>query len=132
VSSRLLRSPSGRVVAVEVTSPLLGLEVDYRFRVLGDEIGAVDGGVGFMGRPTGRPPLPTETSAGNGNARMVGSEREWLEAQREEARRLQAEGLLPQAQLAERVCGDRRFRSTVAWWLRQATVAENGDKPVAQ
>jgi hypothetical protein len=47
----------------------------------------------------------------------------------EEARRLQAEGV-SWAAIAERVCGDRRFKPTVGTWLR-AAVAGNGDRPVA-
>jgi len=36
------------------------------------------------------------------------------------------------ARIAEEVCGDKRFKSTVQGWLRAAPVAGNGDKPVAQ
>ena len=60
VSSRLVRSPSGRTVAVVITMPLPDLEAGYRFRVLGNEI--KDRGFGFTGAPTGRPPLPDETA----------------------------------------------------------------------
>ena len=64
--SRLTRSapsPSGRPVAVEITTPLAGLEVGYRYRVLGDEIG-VDGGIRFAGKPT------AATRGGTGSRRF--------------------------------------------------------------
>lgn len=48
--------------------------------------------------------------------------RTWTDAHREEARRLQAEALSWSA-IAERVCGDRRFKSTVQGWLRSGAVA---------
>ena len=80
-----------------------------RHRVLDDErAGAVEG------EPT-RPP-PTLEDAATALVR-TGSHalehRAWTDAHREEARRLQAEGL-SWAQVAEQVCGDRRFKSTVA------------------
>ena len=50
--------------------------------------------------------------------RVEGSSRTWTDAHREEARRLQAEGL-SWAQVAERVCGDKRFKQTVGLWLRK-------------
>ena len=53
-----MRSAGGRPVAVEITTPLPYLEVGFRFRVLGDELG--DGGFGFTSQPTGRPPLPED------------------------------------------------------------------------
>jgi hypothetical protein len=55
VSSRLVRTPSGRAVAVVITTPLPELEVGYRFRVLGTEI--CSSGFTFTGEPTGRPPF---------------------------------------------------------------------------
>jgi hypothetical protein len=61
VSSRLLRSASGRPVAVEITTPLPGLAVGFRFCVLGDELRRPNG-FGFTGEPTGRPPLPEEAA----------------------------------------------------------------------
>ena len=70
MSSRLVRSPSGRVVAVEITSPVAGLEVGRRFRVVGNEIG--DAGCRFTGEPGGRPPLPEEAT---GAQRRVGTHR---------------------------------------------------------
>ena len=42
--------------------------------------------------------------------------RTWTDAHREQARRLQAEGV-SWAQIAERVCGDKRYKSTVQGWL---------------
>ena len=56
-----------------------------------------------------------------------GGVRTWTDAHRQEARRLQAEGV-SWASIAEQVCGDKRFKSTVQGWLR---VAGNGDRPVA-
>jgi hypothetical protein len=53
VSSRLVRTPGGRAVAVEITTPLPELEVGHRFAVLGTEIGS--SGFKFTGeRPGGR------------------------------------------------------------------------------
>ncbi len=52
-----------------------------------------------------------------------GGVRTWTDAHRQEARRLQAEGL-SWSQVAERVCGDKRFKSTVQGWLRAARYAE--------
>jgi hypothetical protein len=46
-----------------------------------------------------------------------GGHRGWTAEHRQEARRLQAEGL-SWSQIAERVCGDKRFKSTVQTWLR--------------
>jgi hypothetical protein len=60
VSSRLVRTPGGRAVAVEITTPLPELEVGHRFAVLGTEIGS--SGFKFTGEPSGRPPLPEETA----------------------------------------------------------------------
>jgi hypothetical protein len=51
-------------------------------------------------------------------ARVERKARTWTDAHREEARRLQAEGL-SWSQIAERVCGEARFKSTVGVWLRQ-------------
>lgn len=117
MSSRLVRTANGRPVSVEVTVPSVGLDHGYHFRVLGDEI-RLSGAFGFTGEPTGRPPLPEEAAAVR---RRVGQvervARNWTDAHREEARRLQAEGL-SWAQVAEQVCGDRRFKSTVGVWLR--------------
>jgi hypothetical protein len=60
MSSRLVRTPSGRAVAVVITTPLPDLEVGCRFRVLGTEIGG--SGFRFTGEVTGRPPLPVEAT----------------------------------------------------------------------
>jgi hypothetical protein len=124
VSSRLVRSPGGRAVAVEITTSLPDLEVGHRFVVLGTEIGS--SGVTFTGAPTGRPPLPDETAKARRGVGVERVARTWTDADREEARRLQGEGL-SWAQIAERVCGDTRYKPTVGTWLRQATVAGNGD-----
>ena len=70
MSSRLVRSPSGRVVAVEITTPTTGLEVGRRLRVVGNEID--DTGCRFTGEPGGRPPLPEEAT---GAGRRVGTHR---------------------------------------------------------
>jgi hypothetical protein len=48
--------------------------------------------------------------------------RTWTDAHREEARRLQAEGLSWSA-IAQRVCGDKRYKPTVGTWLRRPAVA---------
>ena len=69
------------------------------------------------GEATGRPPLPAETATVHRHVGRLETEaRTWTDAHREEARRLQAEGLSWSA-IAERVCGDRRFKSTVQEWL---------------
>ena len=66
------------------------------------------------GEPT-RPP-PTLEDAATALVR-TGSHalehRAWTDSDRAEARRLQAEGL-SWAQIAERVCGDKRYKPTVA------------------
>jgi hypothetical protein len=49
----------------------------------------------------------------------------WTDADRAEARRLQGEGL-SWSQIAERVCGDQRYKPTVGTWLRPGAVAGNG------
>jgi hypothetical protein len=75
-----VRTPGGRAIAVEVTTPVPTLERGYKFRVLGDELR--DRGFGFTGEPTGRPPLPDETVKAR---RGVGVERvacTWSDADR--------------------------------------------------
>jgi hypothetical protein len=126
VSSRLVHSAGGRPVAVEITTPLPYLEVGYRYRVLGDELRR-PGGFGFTGEPTGRPPLPAEAATVHRHVGQVArAARTWTDAHRQEARRLQAEGL-SWAQIAERVCGDKRYKSTVQTWLRRPAVASRGE-----
>jgi hypothetical protein len=44
--------------------------------------------------------------------------RKWTDAHREEARRLQLEGV-SWSQIAERVCGDKRYKATVGVWLKR-------------
>jgi hypothetical protein len=79
----------------------------------------------FTGEPTGRPPLPTETPTRNGAARTRGaSPIKWTNEHREEARRLQAEGL-SWSEIALRVCGSRDRKSTVQLWLRAPTPRPN-------
>ena len=118
MSSRLVRSAGGRAIAVEVTVPSVGLDHGHLFRVLGDEI-RLSGAFGFTGEPSGRPPLPAEAATVHRHVGRVETvARTWTEAHREEARRLQGEGV-SWAQIAERVCGDKRYKSTVGVWLRQ-------------
>jgi hypothetical protein len=38
---------------------------------------------------------------------------------------------MSQSQIALKLCGNRRFRSTVQLWLKRAAQAENADRPVA-
>ena len=96
--------------------PSVGLEHGCLFRVLGDEI-RLSGAFGFTGEPTGRPPLPEEAATVHRHVGRVETvARTWTDAHREEARQLQAEGV-SWAQIAERVCGDKRFKSTVQGWL---------------
>jgi hypothetical protein len=121
VSSRLVRAASGRAIAVEVTVPSIGLDHGVLFRVLGDEIGS--SGFRFTGVPTGRPPLPDEAvGALRRYDRVEREARTWTDEDRAEARRLQGEGL-SWSQIAERVCGEARYKSTVGGWLRSAQTA---------
>jgi hypothetical protein len=71
MSSRLVRTRHGRVVFVEITTPVPvpELEVGFRFVVLGDELRRPHG-IGFTGEPTGRAPLPDEAA---GARRRVGT-----------------------------------------------------------
>ena len=55
------RSAGGRPVAVEITTPLPYLEVGFRFRVLGDELG--DGGRFRVHEPADRPAATTRGCA---------------------------------------------------------------------
>jgi hypothetical protein len=58
VSSRLVRSPSGRIIGVEITAASGGLEVGRRLGVLGNAFGDEC----FTGESSGRPPLPEEAT----------------------------------------------------------------------
>jgi hypothetical protein len=108
---------------VGVTVPSVGLEHGHLFWVLGDELRRPNG-FGFTGEPTGRPPLPDEAATVRPHVgRVERTARAWTDAHRVEARRLQAEGL-SWAQIAERVCGDKRFKSTVQGWLRRRLLPE--------
>ena len=112
------RSPLGRPVAVEITTPDVGLEVGYRFAVLGTEISMTSGRVQWTGTPTGRPPTLEDAAAALVRTGTHALEhRVWTDSDRAEARRLQAEGL-SWARIAERVCGDKRYKPTVGSWLR--------------
>jgi hypothetical protein len=129
VSSRLVRAPSGKPTFVEVTAPLPELERGARFLVLGNELRR-PAGIGWTGQTDARPPTPDEQVEA---LRRVGQVERvanaWTDEHREEAHRLQAEGL-SWSQIAEQVCGARRYKSTVQTWLR-TPVAGNGDGPVA-
>jgi hypothetical protein len=103
--------------------PLPDLEVGHRFRVRGDELR--DRGFGFTGAPTGRPPLPDETAMARHGVGVERVARMWTDADREEARRLQGEGL-SWSQIAERVCGDQRYKPTVGTWLRRNGIDHTG------
>lgn len=118
-----MRTAGGRVCAVVVTTPLPELEVGHRYRVLGNELGS--SGFRFTGEPTGRPPLPDETRDALrpvAKPQQKTSSIAWTDEDRALALVLQAEGL-SQAAIAERVCGDRKFRSTVQTWLRRDTTS---------
>jgi hypothetical protein len=113
VSTALVRRRSGRPSYAVVTSPEVGQPHGLVFVVLGDHLSDE---VDWTGEPTGRPPLPAETpQRRSGGTRE--SPREWTDEHRAEAHRLAAEGL-SQSKIAELVCGDRRFRSTVQLWLK--------------
>jgi hypothetical protein len=62
--------------------------------------------------------LPAETPRRNGTAQRREPPRKWTDAHREEARRLQLEGV-SWSQIAERVCGDKRYKATVGVWLKR-------------
>ncbi len=106
--------------------PSVGLEHGHLYRVLGSELG--DDGFRFTGEPTGRPPLPGDEPTRNGSGRTGATPHKWTEADRREARRLEMEGY-SWAAIAEQVCGDRSFKSTVGGWLRTTAVAGNGAVP---
>ena len=117
MSSRLLRHPSGRAYAVEVTVPSAGLEHGHRFGVLGDEL-LRPHGFGWTGQTDARPPTPDESQdALRRVGVMRGEANNWTDEHRAEARRLWAEERLSWTQIAERVCGDKRYKSTVQGWL---------------
>lgn len=72
----------------------------------------------FLGTLTGRPARGlADAPSRNGVARGFGSATKWSDEHRQEARRLHAEGGMSWAEIAEKVCGDRRFKSTVQLWL---------------
>jgi hypothetical protein len=104
------------VVGVEVTTPELGVEVGSRFRV------AVDPDP----EPAGRWPTAAEAMPARWRAERRPPGEKWTLSHREQAVSLHAMGM-SRAKIAEAVCGDRRFGSTVAEWLRQAAVADGGD-----
>ncbi len=60
--------------------------------------------------------------------RVETTARTWTDEHRAAARRLHAETSLSWAQIAEEVCGDKRYKSTVGVWLR--SVASRGDIPM--
>jgi hypothetical protein len=116
VASRLERGRNERVRAVVVTTPDVGLEVGTRFLVLGDALPCAEVGFMFTGAGTGRVPLLAETPRRNGTAQTRREPpRKWTDTHREEARRLQLEGV-SWSQIAERVCGDKRYKGTVGVW----------------
>ncbi len=101
-----------------MTSPAPELEHGLRFAVLGTEISMTSGRVQWTGTPTGRPPSLEDAAAALLRTGTHALEhRAWSDADRAEARRLQAEGV-SWAQIAERVCGDKRYKATVGTWLR--------------
>ena len=76
-----------------------------------------------VNRACRRSPLAAETATVRRHVGQVErTARTWTDAHREEARRLQAEGLSWSA-IAEQVCGDRRYKSTVQGWLRPAATS---------
>jgi len=131
VSSRLAVDARGRLIVV-VTVPQPGLVSGDHFLVLGNEIPVAEPArFTFVGTRTGRPALPADAPARNGNGTNPGarsSPRKWTDEHRAEARRLQAEGL-SWSQVAERVCGDKRFKSTVQLWLRPRAVETAQSSP---
>jgi len=121
VSSRLALDGSGRRIVV-VTTPTVGLEVGMRFLVLGDALRCGEPGFYFTGTGIGRMPLPAETPRRNGTARARREPpRKWTDAHRDDARRLQLDGV-SWSEIAERVCGDKRYKSTVQLWLKPEKV----------
>ena len=127
MSSRLLRYPSGKPYAVEVTVPSAGLEHGHRFGVLGDEL-LRPHGFGWTGQTDARPPTPEESQEA---LRRVGTrvERERVSHSaetRQRALELVASGLSWAAAGRELGVG----KSTVQGWVK-AAVAGNGDEAVA-
>jgi transposase-like protein len=131
VSSRLVRAPSGRVVAVEVTSAALpDVEAGHRYVVLGNLVDGA-GKFRFLGEPSGRPPLPDEERKARCRvvARVNGSAaKQYPEAIRQRALDLVDAGA-SWAQAAREV---GVHKSTVGDWVRRAAVAGNGDGSGAQ
>ena len=118
MSSRLVYAASGRPLYVEVTSPARELDHGLRFSVLGTEISMTSGRVQWTGEPTGRAPsLEDAATAMLHTGTHALEHRAYTDADRAEARRLQAEGV-SWAAIAERVCGDKRYKATVGTWLR--------------
>jgi hypothetical protein len=118
LSSRLVRAASWKPVGVEVTVPSAGLDHGHRFLVLGDELRRPHG-FGWIGQTDARPPTPEQAQDALRRVGSVrGSANTWTDERRAEARRLWAEEQLSWSQIAERVCGDKRYKSTVQVWLR--------------
>jgi hypothetical protein len=119
MSSRIVRSSAGRALWVIVTAPSLGLDTGTRLVVLGDSLPPAEVGFSWLGVRTGRPPLLAETPRRNGTAQTRREPpRKWTDAHREEAHRLQLKGV-SWSQIAERVCGDKRYKGTVGVWLKR-------------
>jgi hypothetical protein len=126
VSSRLVRAPSGRVVAVEVTSAALpDVEAGHRYIVLGNLVDE-RGRFRFLGEPTGRPPLPDETRQArrNGAVRVEGSTpKQHSEEVQQRALELVDAGY-SWGQAAREVGIPK---GTIGSWVKQRRVAANGD-----
>jgi len=117
-----VRSPSGRVAYVEITTAdVPGLELGFRFRVLGSEISMTSNRIQFTGVPSGRAPLPEETAAARKRAAQTrGSPQAWTEADRVRALEL-VDGGMSQSE-AGRELGVPR--PTVGSWV---SARRNGD-----
>jgi hypothetical protein len=125
VSSRLERTPTGRVCAVVVTSAALpDVEAGHRYVVLGNLVDGA-GKFRFLGEPTGRPPLPAEERKARCRvaARVnLSAPKQHSEEVRRRAVELVESGLSWGA--AAREVGVHK--STVGDWVRRAAVAGNG------
>ena len=107
------RSPLGRPVAVEITTPDVGLEVGDRFAVLGTEISMTSGRVQWTGEPTGRAPTLDEPVVPRAGSHTL-ERRAWTDADRGRARELWQQGRSWQQIAAEIGCS----KASVGAWLR--------------
>jgi hypothetical protein len=132
VASKLIYATNGQALWAIITVPDAGIDAGHRYRVLGDGMRCGEVGFYFTGEPSGRPALASDEPSRNGVARASRTTpTRWTDEHREEARRLQAEGL-SWSEIALRVCGSRDRKSTVQLWLRPSVeTAGRKNRPAA-